>query len=62
MQPSTITPFLANQVIAEHAAAARAHRATRSGGAGPFRRLRLRLRRRRALALARGRIASPFAH
>ena len=58
MQPSTIMPFLANQVIAEHAAAARAHRATRSGGAGPFR----RLRRRRALALARGRIASPFAH
>ena len=40
--PSMITPLVANQVIADHAEAARAHRASRRSGAGPIARLRAR--------------------
>ena len=40
--PSMITPLVAHQVIADQAEAARARRASRRHGAGPFARLRAR--------------------
>jgi hypothetical protein len=58
MTPSTITPFVANQVIADHAAAARESRATRR----ETRRLRFRRRAASRTLAPRGRIVPPFAH
>jgi hypothetical protein len=59
LTPSTLTPLVANAVIADHAAAARASRATRRGSLGS------RFRRRAGASHgipARGRIVPPFAH
>ena len=59
--PSMITPLVAHQVIADHAEAARAHRASRRRGPGRIARL---LSRRAGAApnLVRQGRTSPFAH
>ena len=56
--PSMLTPLLANQIIAEHAEAARAHRATRRARGRRFRGL---FPGAHSSGLARRRTVSPFA-
>ena len=56
--PSTLTPYVAHEVIADHTAAARAGRALRLEN----RRHRFRRRGASRTLWPRGRIVPPFAH
>jgi hypothetical protein len=59
--PSLLTPLLANQVISDHAEAARANRVSRSQGSGRFARLRARRPGASRILVPRGRTSPPFA-
>ena len=60
--PSMITPLVANQVIADHAEAARAHRASRRGGPGRIARLLSRRAGASPQLVRQRRTLPPFAH